>query len=105
MASDPVFSLFPEPSDQGVLECQQNGDVDRFMQKQYPMLYVKLNTDQQPGIVDVELCPQKQCRLCELDQNTADAIKVPNLTKSGRFWCRADKGLRPKRSTFIWVTP
>lgn len=76
MASDPVFSLFPEPSDQGVLECQQNGDVDRFMQKQYPMLYVKLNTDQQPGIVDVELCPQKQCRLCQLDQNTADAIKV-----------------------------
>lgn len=40
------------------------------------MLYMKLNANQQPGIEDMELCPPKQCRLCALDRNTADAIKV-----------------------------
>lgn len=91
MASDPVFSLFPDPSEQpSAVVHQQNEDVDRFVQKQYPMLYMKLNADHQPGIQDMELCPPKQCRLCKLDRNTADAIKVlkphevrPFLVSSG----------------------
>lgn len=91
MASDPVFSSFPDPSEQlSAAMHQHNEDVDKFVQKQYPMLYLKLNADQQPGIEDMELCPPQQCRLCKLDRNTADAIKVlkphevrPFLVSSG----------------------
>lgn len=77
MASDPVFSSFPDPADQpNAAVHQHNDDVDKFVQKQYPMLYMKMNADQQPGITDMRLCPPQQCRLCALDRNTVDAIRV-----------------------------
>lgn len=79
MASDPVFSSFPDPSEEAsntTVVHQQTEDVDRFVQKQYPMLYMKIHADQQPGIKDMEPCPPQQCKLCALDRNTADAIKV-----------------------------
>lgn len=76
MASDPVFSMFPEPSNLTDNECHENTDMDRFVQKQYPMLYAKLNAQHQPQIAAVELCPPNDCRLCKLDNRTTDAIKV-----------------------------
>lgn len=76
MASDPVFDMFPEPSEQLVVESHKSNSEDRFMQKQYPMLYMNLNATQHADIVGVQYEKQEDCPLCQLDRNTLDSIKV-----------------------------
>lgn len=100
MASDPVFSMFPEPSNLTDNECHENTDMDRFVQKQYPMLYAKLNAQHQPQIAAVELCPPNDCRLCKLDNRTTDAIKVlKRQIVFGVAWTRVHgrRGQHPSR--------
>lgn len=77
MASEAIFHMFPEPGEQ-----QQEHDVnavnenDRFIQKQYPMLYMNLSAHEHPSIVEVQCDKDTGCLLCELDKNTLDSIKV-----------------------------
>ena len=87
MASDAIFHMFPEPGEQqGDGDVNKISEVDRFVQKHYPMLYLNLNAnpDQPSSVVDVQYENEgAACPLCELDRNTLDSIKVlkPNQVK------------------------
>ena len=86
MASDAIFHMFPEPGEQqGDGDVYKISEVDRFIQKHYPMLYLNLNANpDQPSLVDVQYENEgAACPLCELDRNTLDSIKVlkPNQVK------------------------
>ena len=77
MAEDPVFHMFPEPEEHHDVEVCNISENDRFMQKQYPMLYMNLNAQDHPSILDVQYEHENtQCPLCGLDRNTLDSIKV-----------------------------
>lgn len=77
MAADAIFQMFPEPGEQQDREVYKISENDRFIQKQYPMLYMNLNAHEHPSIVDVQYENEgTSCPLCELDGNTLDSIKV-----------------------------
>lgn len=77
MAADAIFHMFPEPGDHQDREVYKISENDRFIQKQYPMLYMNLNVHDHPSIDDVQYENDgASCSLCELDRNTLDSIKV-----------------------------
>lgn len=78
MASEAIFHMFPEPGEQRQQDREVNSvnENDRFMQKQYPMLYLNLTAHEHPSIVQVHCDKDTGCLLCELDRNTLDSIKV-----------------------------
>lgn len=77
MAADAIFHMFPEPAEQQDQELYKLSENDRFLQKQYPMLYMNLNASEHPAIVEVQYDNEGiGCPVCELDKNTLDSIKV-----------------------------
>ncbi|KAJ7984168.1 hypothetical protein DPEC_G00364520 [Dallia pectoralis] len=75
MATDTVFHMFPDPREYHDREV--HNDNDRFIQKQYPMLHMKLNAHEHPSIIDVRYASEDDsCPLCKLDRNTLDSLKV-----------------------------
>lgn len=85
MASDDVFHMYPDPGDvpRGEVPSRSNGN-ERFIQKQYPTLYMSLSGREHPYIEDVRIQEKRAlCPLCNLDKNTLDSIKVlkPNEVK------------------------
>ena len=77
MASDPIFHMFPEPGEQRDQDVYKISEHDRFIQKQYPMLYMNLNAHEHPSIVDVQYEDESTgCPLCKLDRNTLDSTKA-----------------------------
>jgi len=78
MAADAIFHAFPEPEEQqDVREVYKISETDRFILKQYPMLYLNLNAKEQPSVLDVQYDNEgTSCPLCDLDRNTLDSIKV-----------------------------
>lgn len=58
--------MFPEPGEQQDQEVYKISENDRFIQKQYPMLYMNLNAREHPSIVDVQYDNEgTSCPLCE----------------------------------------
>lgn len=77
MAADAIFDMFPEPAEQQDQELYKINETDRFLQKQYPMLYMSLTASEHPSIVEVQYENEGTgCPVCELDRNTLDSIKV-----------------------------
>lgn len=77
MASDAIFRMFPGSGGQQDPELYKISDDDRFIQKQYPMLYMNLNAHEHPSITNLRYeNKDASCSLCELDRNTLDSIKV-----------------------------
>lgn len=76
MADDAIFHMFPEPEERQEHQVERLAENDRFVQKQYPMLYMNLNARDHPSIADVQYEDEGECPLCRLDRNTLDSIKV-----------------------------
>lgn len=76
LAESDVFDEYPEPPERDVYAEDAGGGGERFMQKQYPMLYAQLNPAHLTDVSDVR-CVDDRCSLCNgLDQNTLDALTV-----------------------------
>lgn len=77
MASDPIFHMFPDPGAQQDQESYKICEHDRFIQKQYPMLYMNLNAHEHPCIIGVQYDDEStSCPMCKLDRNTLDSMRV-----------------------------
>lgn len=82
MAADPVFHVFPEATEDCCEEDRgdsEPGLEDRFLQKQYPMLYMRNVAESHPWIKDVRQAGNsaQTCPLCKkLDKNTLDSLLV-----------------------------
>lgn len=77
MAADTIFHIFPQPGEQHDPAVYRISDSDRFIQKKYPTLYMNLNLQDHPSIVEVQYDKEgTSCPLCQLDRNTLDSIKV-----------------------------
>ncbi|KAJ7995072.1 hypothetical protein DPEC_G00256130 [Dallia pectoralis] len=58
MATDAVFHMFPEPRE--YQDREVHNDYDHFIQKQYPMLHMKLNAHEHPSIIDVRYASEEE---------------------------------------------
>ena len=78
MASDAIFHMFPQPGEQQHdPELSRISESERFIQKRYPTLYMNLNLQDHPSVVEVQYDREgASCPLCQLDRNTLDSIKV-----------------------------
>ena len=77
MAGDAIFQMFPEPVEQQEQEIYKISENDRFIQKQYPMLYMNLNPNEHPSVAEVQYENEGPgCPVCGLDRNTLESIKV-----------------------------
>ena len=80
MAAD---AMFPEPGEQQVREFNKISENDRFFKKQYPMLYMNLNVNEHPSIVDLQYENEgTSCPLCKLNRYTLKFHEVKGYLDS-----------------------